>query len=188
MSNPILQDRPVSLALCSTNVPSTIISHDLSLDPRQPVLLHLHSQLQDVIDALTLRLRLMHVLAPDISGVSSAYPPRALSSHTHIPCRLTNTAQVSGYSSIAFSKLSVKSSSCAVFSIIGIVSVSKKPRLPASRPLGIPLICSMHEIWKGREEDWVEGSWACSMRSVTRTAHCECVWIQQPAPRLLKAA
>ena len=63
---------------------------------------------------------------------------------TYMPCLLTRTAYVSGYSSIALSRLPVRSSSKAVFSMIGMRRVSWKPSIPGlSRPCGIPLICSM---------------------------------------------
>lgn len=97
---------------------------------------------------------------------------------THIPCRRTSTAYVSGYSSIAFSKNSVKSSSKGVFSMMGMLKVSWNPSMPFPGPFGIPLICSMLLISKQASlpNDF-------STRSVTRTAHWECVWMQQPAPR-----
>jgi hypothetical protein len=71
----------------------------------------------------------------------------------------------------------------AVFSIIGILNRSKYPRLPTfPRPLGMPLICSICSISK-------QASFPNSRSTsrVVRTAHWECVCMQQPAPRV-KAA
>jgi len=41
-----------------------------SLCPRKTQLLHLHRQLQNIIDTLALRLRLMYVIAPHVNAVS----------------------------------------------------------------------------------------------------------------------
>lgn len=119
----------------------------------------------------------------------------------YTPCLLTSTAHVSGYSFIACSKLSLRSSSlhaqpilikhpflnslrshltthCAVFSIIGIVNVSKYPQYPPVLGFGIALICSIFAIEKVRPR----------LMSVHSTAACECVWMHAPAPRFVKAA
>jgi len=38
------------------------------LGPLEAKLMHLNSQLQDVVNALALRLRLVHIIAPDITS------------------------------------------------------------------------------------------------------------------------
>lgn len=67
---------------------------------------------------------------------------------------------------------------CAVFSIIGIVNVSKYPIYPPVLGLGIALICSTFAIPNVRP----------LLISVHRTAACECVCIHAPAPRFVNAA
>jgi hypothetical protein len=78
----------------------------------------------------------------------------------------------------------LKGPHCAVFSIIGTLSLSKKPSIPCfDLPLGIPLICSIISISKHFPcgcSPFFRAS--CSTNRVTSTAHCEWVCMQQPAP------
>lgn len=48
------------------------------LDPLEAELMHLNSQLQDVINALALRLRLVHIITPDITIQRLAHLPHPL--------------------------------------------------------------------------------------------------------------
>ena len=122
-------------------------------DPREAQLVHFYSQLEDVIQTLTLSLRLGSVITPNVTaggtnisiGINITWSEVII---TYIPCLRTSTAYASGYLFIAASKPLVRSSSKAVFSIMGIFKVSKNPSMPFPLPRGMPLICSMLLISK----------------------------------------
>ena len=95
-------------------------------DPRTAQLMHLYRQLKQIIQTSQM---VSNITFPQCT-IEKAHLSHCvlalctLSPHTYTPCRLTSTAYDSGYSSIAFSKYSVKSSSNGVFSITGILNVS----------------------------------------------------------------
>ena len=98
------------------------VSEELWSRPGKAELVHFHSELEQIVETFTLSLGLRDSVSPYVARTVSC-------SHngentTHIPCRLTNTAYVSGCNSIAFSRLPVRSSSNAVFSMIGMLKVS----------------------------------------------------------------
>ena len=142
--------------------------------------MHPHRKLEYVVHTFALRLRLGNVIAPHVSvHVTVSTQPSRIHFVTYMPCLRTRTAYVSGYASIAASNAPVKSSSNAVFSIMGTRRVSWNPNRPAlPLPFGMPLICSILLISK-------HASLPCSFstRSVISTHHWECVCMQQPAPR-----
>lgn len=59
---------PSSIVCCVQILRTKSDGATLRLRPRQSQLLHLNRELQDIIDTLALRLRLVHIIAPHISA------------------------------------------------------------------------------------------------------------------------